>query len=242
MFSALAHQTFKFCLKLVSKILKNIIYIIILLPLSLWANIAFAQNIYIGGHYHFSFNPIDPLADNSRIQQQYYADGVAENTQLNPYDIDGFSAMLGYHGLFYKEFSVELRLSNYGFMPKENSPSRNVREQAVFISARAPQMRLNDDFFTSLYVGGGLGKMKNSSGADHDRPSDYDSRNVIVGFEIYKKLNRFSYTPHRFFIELIDMTAESDPYQQNVARGGVAKRSEILNSRHILIGYSVDVF
>ncbi len=224
------------------KIPKNIFYIAIILPLSLWANITVAQNIYVGGHYHFAFNPIDPFADNSRIQQQYYADGVAENTQLNPYDISGFGAMLGYHGLFYKEFSVELRLSDYGFMPKENSPSRNVTEQAVFIRARAPQMRLNDNMFGSFYVGSGLGKMKNSSGTDHDRPSDYDSRNFIAGFEIYKKLSRFSYTPHRFFIELIDITAESDPYQQNASRGGVAKRSEILSSRHILIGYSFDVF
>ena len=194
------------------------------------------------GHYHFSFNPIDPFADNSHIQQQYYADGVAENTQLNPYDIGGFGVMLGYSGLFYKEFSVELRLSDYDFMPKENSPSRQVTEQALFIRARAPHIRLTDNMFGSFYVGSGLGKMKNSSGTEDDRPSDYDSRNFIAGFEFYRKLSRFSYTPHRFFIELIDMTAESDPYQQNAVRGGIVKRAEILSSRHILFGYSLDVF
>ncbi|MCH9843926.1 MAG: hypothetical protein K0U39_00285 [Alphaproteobacteria bacterium] len=224
------------------KILKNIFYIIVLSPLLLWVNVCFAQNIYVGAHYHLPFNPIDPLTDNSHIQQQYYADGVAENTALSPYNISGFSAMLGYSGLFYKEFSAEWRISNYDFMPKENSSGRNVTEHGLFIRASAPQMRLSDSIFGAFYVGGGLGKMKNNSGIAHDRPSDYDSRNFIAGFEIYRKLSRFSYTPHRFFIELIDMTAESDPYEQNAIRGSTVKRGEILNSRHILFGYNFDIF
>ncbi len=224
------------------KIQKNIFYIAVLLPLLFWGNIAFAQNIYIGTHYHFPFNPIEPFADNSRIQQQYYADGVAENTGLNPYNISGFGAMLGYSGLFYKEFSVEWRINNYNFAPKKNLPSRNVIEQALLIRARAPQIRVRGSIFGAFYISGGLGQMQNNSGIRQNRPSDYTSRNFISGFEFYKKLSRFSYTPHRFFIELIDMTAESNPYQQNAIRGGSLKRGEILNSRHILIGYSFDMF
>ncbi|MCH9852938.1 MAG: hypothetical protein K0U45_05475 [Alphaproteobacteria bacterium] len=209
----------------------------------LWTNVAFSQSFYVGAHYHFPFNPIDPFAENSRIQQQYYADGVAEDATLDPYNISGLGAMLGYSGLFYKEFSVEWRISDYNFKPKENSSGRNVIEQALLIRARAPQIRIRGSIFGSFYASGGLGRMKNNGNIKYNRPTDYKSQNFIAGFEFYKKLSRFSYTPHRFFIEIIDMTAESDPYEQTAARGGsVVKRAEILNSRHILIGYSFDIF
>ncbi len=218
-----------------------LIHILILLPVILWANMVSAQSIYLGLHSHLSFNPFDPFHDHTRIEEGRYADRVAESTELKAYDVAGKGLMIGYRGIFFQELSIELRQTDYSFSPKNGSQGRQLKEQALIAFGRTPQIHLGELFFGSFYGGGGMGTLKNASHIKEGVPLKYKSTLLIAGFEFYKKLNEFSYTPHRFFVEYVHEDATSDTYQDMTVGGAIVFRREELITRHLIFGYTISL-